>query len=146
MKKFDKEVELIDMYLKEISIKEISKFFSINIGTIYNVINRNNIKLRHIQKFNEAKIIAEEKTAQRKRLQTTEKEKLKKIRSEKPKITSPGIDGDLTKLMQSMQKWRDTGRWAKGGSVNLKKKQYKTVINKFSDRMLPGKKRTTRIY
>jgi hypothetical protein len=36
--------------------------------------------------------------------------------------------------------------WNRGGSVNTKKKQYRTVINKFSDRMLPGKKRTTRIY
>ena len=94
----------------------------------------------------EAKKIAEERITQKERLQATEKEKLKKIRSKKPELNSPGIDGDMNKLMQSMQRWRDTGRWAKGGSVNLNKKQYKTVINKFSDRMLPGKKRTTRIY
>ena len=36
--------------------------------------------------------------------------------------------------------------WKRGGSVNTKKKQYKTVTNRFSDRMLPNKKRTTRIY
>ena len=36
--------------------------------------------------------------------------------------------------------------WNKGGSVNTKKKQYRTVTNRFSDRILPGKKRTTRIY
>jgi len=42
--------------------------------------------------------------------------------------------------------------WAKGGSVKVNKKKqsnkktYRTVTNKFSDRMLPGKKRTTRIY
>ena len=36
--------------------------------------------------------------------------------------------------------------WKRGGSVNTKKKQYRTVTNRFSDRMLPGKKRTTRIY
>ena len=36
--------------------------------------------------------------------------------------------------------------WNRGGSVNTKKKQYRTVTNKFSDRMLPNKKRTTRIY
>ena len=36
--------------------------------------------------------------------------------------------------------------WKRGGSVNTKKKQYRTVTNRFSDRMLPNKKRTTRIY
>ena len=42
--------------------------------------------------------------------------------------------------------------WAKGGSVKVNKKKqnikktYRTVTNRFSDRMLPGKKRTTRIY
>ena len=44
--------------------------------------------------------------------------------------------------------------WAKGGSVKVNKKnktkkqnkKYVTVKNRFSDRMLPNKKRTTRIY
>ena len=36
--------------------------------------------------------------------------------------------------------------WKRGGLVNTNKKQYRTVTNRFSDRMLPNKKRTTRIY
>ena len=46
----------------------------------------------------------------------------------------------ITKMKQAFQRYKDTGRWNKGGSVNTKKKQYRTVTNRFSDRMLPGKK------
>lgn len=63
-----------------------------------------------------------------------------------PKDTDPELRGNFAKLQKAMQDFKDTGRWAKGGSVNTKKKQYRTVTNKFSDRMLPNKKRTTRIY
>ena len=63
-----------------------------------------------------------------------------------PKDTDPELRGNFAKLQKAMQDFRDTGRWAKGGSVNTKKKQYRTVTNRFSDRMLPNKKRTTRIY
>jgi len=68
------------------------------------------------------------------------------VRQKPPKINSPGIDGDRMKLIQAFQRYKDTGSWKRGGSVNTKKKQYKTITNRFSDRMLPNKKRTTRIY
>jgi hypothetical protein len=49
--------------------------------------------------------------------------------------------------MKAYQKWKDTGRWAKGGSVNVEKsKKYREVENKYSNRMLPNKRKTTRIY
>jgi hypothetical protein len=92
------------------------------------------------------KKIAGEQQAKKERAKAQADLEKSQARRNKPQINSPGIDGDSMKLIQAFQRWRDTGKWAKGGSVSTKKKQYRTVTNKFSDRMLPNKKRTTRIY
>ena len=46
MRKYDKEEELINLYTNGMNVMDIADTLSINIGTIYNVINRNNIKLK----------------------------------------------------------------------------------------------------
>ena len=96
------------------------------------------------EKKNQA--VKAEQQAKKERAKAAAEEKENLARQMPPKINSPGIDGDRMKLIQAFQRYKDTGRWNKGGSVNTKKKQYKTITNRFSDRMLPGKKRTTRIY
>lgn len=96
------------------------------------------------EKKNQA--VKAEQQAKKERIKAAVKEKENLARQVPPKLNSPGIDGDRMKLIKAFQRYTDTGRWNKGGSVNTKKKQYKTVTNRFSDRMLPGKKRTTRIY
>jgi len=64
-----------------------------------------------------------------------------------PEFKLKNGDTDITKLRKAFQDYRDTKKWKKGGSVNVKKKKkYREVTNRFSDRMLPNKKRTTRIY
>jgi hypothetical protein len=92
------------------------------------------------------KKVVKEQQAKKERAKAQADLEKSQARRNKPQINSPGIDGDSMKLIQAFQRWRDTGKWAKGGSVNTKKKQYRTVTNRFSDRMLPNKKRTTRIY
>tara|TARA_R100001480_G_scaffold7723_2_gene15747 strand:+ start:178 stop:963 length:786 start_codon:yes stop_codon:yes gene_type:complete len=67
-------------------------------------------------------------------------------RQKPPTINAPGIDGDTRKLMQAFQKYKDTGSWKRGGAVRASKGVYIEIENRFSDRMLPNKKRTTRIY
>jgi len=106
----------------------------------------------------EAKKIAEERIAQKERFKASkQKEDIQKRRA-MPKFGDPVFGGDVQKFLAARKKYEENSvkpalkndpnatYWNRGGSVNLKKKQYKTVINKFSDRMLPGKKRTTRIY
>tara|TARA_R110002051_G_scaffold297056_1_gene363294 strand:- start:567 stop:1067 length:501 start_codon:yes stop_codon:yes gene_type:complete len=74
-------------------------------------------------------------------------EAYEKKHTSKPVGTDPEFANDRDKLIRAFQKWQDTGRWKKGGSVKVnKKKKYREVTNRFSDRMLPNKKRTTRIY
>ena len=101
-------------------------------------------KLAKQEKKNQA--VKAEQQAKKERIKAAADLKESLARKQRPKLNSPGIDGDHIKLMKAFQRYTDTGRWNKGGSVNTKKKQYRTVTNRFSDRMLPGKKRTTRIY
>ena len=83
------------------------------------------------------------KTTETKRKQT----ETEKRHSRQPKASDPELVGDTMALISASQRFKDTGRWKKGGSVNVKKKKkYREVTNRFSDRMLPNKKRTTRIY
>ena len=63
-----------------------------------------------------------------------------------PKDTDPELRGNFAKLSKAMQDFKDTGKWAKGGMVKASNGAFIEVQNNFSDRMLPGKKRTTRIY
>jgi len=48
--------------------------------------------------------------------------------------------------MQAFQRYKDTGSWKRGGAVRASQGVYIEIENRFSDRMLPNKKRTTRIY
>ena len=52
--------------------------------------------------------------------------------------------------MSDQEFFRETGKSryakAKGGIVNARNGAFIEVQNRFSNRMLPGKKRTTRIY
>jgi len=67
-------------------------------------------------------------------------------RQKPPTINAPGIDGDTRKLMQAFQRYKDKGSWKRGGAVRASQGVYIEIENRFSDRMLPNKKRTTRIY
>ena len=65
----------------------------------------------------------------------------------RPSPDDPEFQGNRAKFMKAFQKHQDTGRWNLGGSVNVNgAEKYQTITNRFSDRMLPNKKRTTRIY
>jgi hypothetical protein len=84
--------------------------------------------------------------------------------AEDPFFRLPGGAVDMKKLREATSRFENNKSkkefmdnptkpmWAKGGSVKVNKKKqnikktYRTVTNRFSDRMLPGKKRTTRIY
>jgi len=81
-----------------------------------------------------------------------------KKRRQAPKADDPVFKKDFQKFLAARRRYEENSvkpalkndpnatYWNRGGSVNTKKKQYRTVTNRFSDRMLPGKKRTTRIY
>ena len=85
-----------------------------------------------------------------------------KRRRQAPKPNDPAFKGPMGLDMQkfltarknyetnsvkpALKNYPNATFWKRGGSVNTKKKQYRTVTNRFSDRMLPNKKRTTRIY
>jgi hypothetical protein len=107
-------------------------------------------------KFREAtKLAKQEKKNQAVRAEQQAKKERAKVaadlekslaRQKRPKIDSPGIDGDRMKLMKAFQRYTDTGSWKRGGAVRASKGAYIEIENRFSDRMLPGKKRTTRIY
>ena len=107
-------------------------------------------------KFREAKQLAaqEKKNQAVKAEQQAKKERAKAAadlqksiaRQKPPTINAPGIDGDTKKLMQAFQRYRDTGSWKRGGAVRASQGVYIEIENRFSDRMLPNKKRTTRIY
>lgn len=59
MKKFNKEKELIESYLNGNSIKDITNTFKINPTTIYNILHRNNTKLKNSLSIDENIIINE---------------------------------------------------------------------------------------
>jgi hypothetical protein len=119
-------------------------------------------------KFRQAK----QEAAEAKRVQELEEQKVAraaakdaeeiKRRRQAPNPNDPAFKGpmglDMQKFLTARKNY-DTNKdkpalkndpnatfWKRGGSVNTKKKQYRTVTNRFSDRMLPNKKRTTRIY
>jgi len=89
-----------------------------------------------------------------------------KPNAEDPFFRLPGGAVDSKKLIDAVKRYENNKdskvfrddptkpMWAKGGSVKVNKKnktkqknkKYVTVKNRFSDRMLPNKKRTTRIY
>tara|TARA_R110000823_G_scaffold154110_1_gene284982 strand:- start:740 stop:1537 length:798 start_codon:yes stop_codon:yes gene_type:complete len=75
------------------------------------------------------------------------KEAYNKKHTSRPDGSDPEFQGNFAKLREATQRYTDTGKWAKGGSVNVKKsKKYREVENKYSNRMLPNKRKTTRIY
>ena len=88
-----------------------------------------------------------------------------KPNADMPEFKGPGGGVDTRKLIDANNRYEDNfskertaernglpvdktkNLWKNGGSVNVnKKKKYREVTNRFSDRMLPNKKRTTRIY
>ena len=69
-----------------------------------------------------------------------------KRRNRPPKINDPEIGGNVQELIKASQRYRDAGSWAKGGAVRASQGAFIEVQNRFSNRMLPNKKRTTRIY
>ena len=115
---------------------------------------------------------AREEAAEAKRVQELEEQKVAratakdaeeiKRRRQAPNPNDPAFKGpmglDMQKFLTARKNYETNSVkpelknnpnatfWKRGGSVNTKKKQYRTVTNRFSDRMLPGKKRTTRIY
>ena len=115
-------------------------------------------------KFRQAK----QEAAEAKRVQELEEQKVAraaakdaeeiKRRRQAPNPNDPAFKGDFQKFLAARKRYEDNKDkpalkndpnatfWKRGGSVNTKKKQYRTVTNRFSDRMLPNKKRTTRIY
>jgi hypothetical protein len=89
----------------------------------------------------------EELVARQREFADKGKEAYEKKHTSKPDGNDPEFANDRSKIMKAYQKWKDTGRWAKGGSVNVEKsKKYREVENKYSNRMLPNKRKTTRIY
>ena len=119
-------------------------------------------------KFRQAK----QEAAEAKRVQELEEQKVAraaakdaeeiKRRRQAPNPNDPAFKGpmglDMQKFLTARKNYKTNSVkpalkndpnatfWKRGGSVNTKKKQYRTVTNRFSDRMLPNKKRTTRIY
>mgnify|MGYP004451960777 FL=1 len=100
------------------------------------------------------KELEEKKVVQKKQ---RDAEEIKK-RRQAPQANDPVFKGDFQKFLAARRRYEENSVkpalkndpnatfWKRGGSVNTKKKQYKTITNRFSDRMLPNKKRTTRIY
>ena len=124
------------------------------------------------RRFKEKQIEAAKKAEQQKKKQVAEEvvasqqlaARRQKPNANDPFFRLPGGAVDSKKLMDAIKKYENNKdskifrdnptkpMWAKGGSVKVNKKKqnikktYRTVTNRFSDRMLPGKKRTTRIY
>ena len=124
------------------------------------------------RRFKEKQIEAAKKAEQQKKKQVTEEvvasqqlaARRQRPNAEDPFFRLPGGAVDMKKLREATSRFENNKSkkefmdnptkplWAKGGSVKVNKKKqnikktYRTVTNRFSDRMLPGKKRTTRIY
>ena len=99
--------------------------------------------MRRVRNIGQDKVPGLRKTAEE-RGNIAEAKAQAKQESDTKKLTE---ELDTMALISASQRFKDTGRWKKGGSVNVKKKKkYREVTNRFSDRMLPNKKRTTRIY
>jgi len=102
----------------------------------------------------QVKELEEKKVAQKKQQDAEEIKKRRKA----PQAKDPVFKGDFQQFLAARRRYEENSAkpalkndpnatfWKRGGSVNTKKKQYRTVTNRFSDRMLPNKKRTTRIY
>ena len=89
----------------------------------------------------------EELVARQREFADKGKEAYNKKHTSRPDGSDPEFQGNFAKLREATQRYTDTGKWAKGGSVNVKKsKKYREVENKYSNRMLPNKRKTTRIY
>jgi len=124
------------------------------------------------RRFKEKQIEAAKKAEQQKKKQVAEEvvashqlvARRQRPNAEDPFFRLPGGAVDMKKLREATSRFENNKSkkefmdnptkpmWAKGGSVKVNKKKqnikktYRTVTNRFSDRMLPGKKRTTRIY
>jgi len=124
------------------------------------------------RRFKEKQIEAVKKAEQQKKKQVAEEvvasqqlvARRQRPNAEDPFFRLPGGAVDMKKLREATSRFENNKSkkefmdnptkpmWAKGGSVKVNKKKqnikktYRTVTNRFLDRMLPGKKRTTRIY
>tara|TARA_R110001599_G_scaffold46635_1_gene136419 strand:- start:158 stop:946 length:789 start_codon:yes stop_codon:yes gene_type:complete len=94
----------------------------------------------------ETKRIAEEQQVKQDRAKQQKNLDAMNRRNRPPKINDPEIGGNVQELIRASQRYRDAGKWAKGGMVKASNGAFIEVQNNFSDRMLPNKKRTTRIY
>jgi len=94
----------------------------------------------------QTKKIAEEQQVKKERAKQQQNLDAINRRNRPPKINDPEIGGNVQELIRASQRYKDAGKWAKGGVVNASNGAFIEVQNKFSDRMLPNKKRTTRIY
>jgi len=101
-------------------------------------------KLAKQEKKNQA--VKAEQQAKKERAKAAADLEKSLVRQKPPTINAPGIDGDRMKLIQAFQRYKDTGSWKRGGAVRASQGVYIEIENRFSDRMLPNKKRTTRIY
>ena len=109
---------------------------------------------QEVAKKQQVKELEEKKVTQKKQ---QDAEYIKK-RRQAPQANDPLFRGDLQKFLAARRRYEENSvkpalkndpnatYWNRGGSVNTKRKQYRTVTNRFSNRMLPNKKRTTRIY
>ena len=99
------------------------------------------------EQVNTDELVAKQREAQNMKDAEYAKRHSSQPTADMPEFKLKNGDTDITKLRKAFQDYRDTKKWKKGGSVNVKKKKkYREVTNRFSDRMLPNKKRTTRIY
>jgi len=118
--------------------------------------------------FAREKELAEQEVAKKQQVKELEEKKVTqkkqqdaeyiKQRRKAPQANDPVFRGDFQKFLAARRRYEENSVkpalkndpnatfWNRGGSVNTKRKQYRTVTNRFSDRMLPNKKRTTRIY
>ncbi|GEM_PF-5649663 len=94
----------------------------------------------------QTKKIAEEQQVKKDRAKQQQNLDAINRRNRPPKINDPEIGGNVQELIRASQRYKDAGKWAKGGVVNARNGAFIEVQNNFSDRMLPNKKRTTRIY
>ena len=81
-----------------------------------------------------------------------------KNRRKAPQANDPVFKGDLQKFLAARRRYEENSVkpefkndptktfWKRGGVVKASKGVYMEIENRFSDRMLPNKKRTTRIY
>ena len=119
-------------------------------------------------KFREEKALAKKKVEEDKQIKDLEEKRAAqrkgeldeyiKNRRKAPQANDPVFKGDLQKFLAARRRYEENSVkpefkndptktfWKRGGVVKASKGVYMEIENRFSDRMLPNKKRTTRIY